>query len=322
VRFDDFESPLTGRWVTGGTPNTWARTTNVPTGTTGTWLTDSPNGDYPNSSDNWARTTAIDLRGTRDCKVDFQASVDIEDTFFDFLRVETATNSNGPWTELMSIGLFFVDQHFEARFPDSTDGSASAYLRFRFNPDDQFDGNGVFVDDVDISCVGRFASDSYEHLSGTSMATPHVTGVAALVKARNPGFTPTQLRSALLATTDRKAGLVDVVATAGRVNAAKAVNGTVTNRQPSANAGADRSVRPGSEIVLAGSGSDPEGGGLTYVWTQQWGFPVTIRDDRSATARVTAPDTAQDEPLIFRLRVTDPQGATDIDDVVIRVSSK
>jgi subtilisin family serine protease len=44
----------------------------------------------------------------------------------------------------------------------------------------------------------------YAVFSGTSMATPHVTGAAALVIAANPGFTPAQVRDALLAQAERR----------------------------------------------------------------------------------------------------------------------
>jgi subtilisin family serine protease len=40
---------------------------------------------------------------------------------------------------------------------------------------------------------------NYALYQGTSMAAPHVTGVAALIKARNPGFTPADIRNRLLA---------------------------------------------------------------------------------------------------------------------------
>jgi subtilisin family serine protease len=55
------------------------------------------------------------------------------------------------------------------------------------------------------------------------MATPQVTGVAALVKARNPAFTTAQLRAKLLASVDAKSSLTGKVATGGRINAYKAV---------------------------------------------------------------------------------------------------
>jgi subtilisin family serine protease len=50
-----------------------------------------------------------------------------------------------------------------------------------------------------VSSTWNFATNSpnYAYYQGTSMATPHVTGVAALVLAANPGLTPQQLRARL-----------------------------------------------------------------------------------------------------------------------------
>jgi thermitase len=41
---------------------------------------------------------------------------------------------------------------------------------------------------------------NYDALSGTSMATPMVAGIAGLVRSRNPGLTPTQTKGIILAT--------------------------------------------------------------------------------------------------------------------------
>lgn len=42
----------------------------------------------------------------------------------------------------------------------------------------------------------------YMHMSGTSMASPHVAGVVALVRQANPELTPAQVREVLIATAD------------------------------------------------------------------------------------------------------------------------
>jgi subtilisin family serine protease len=68
------------------------------------------------------------------------------------------------------------------------------------------------------SCTA--ASDtSYSFYSGTSMATPHVAGVAALVVAQYPSISMAELRQRLLSTTVPVAALSGRCVTGGRVNA-------------------------------------------------------------------------------------------------------
>ncbi len=65
---------------------------------------------------------------------------------------------------------------------------------------------------------GRIIS-GYVSLSGTSMATPHVTGAAALFAASRPGVTASQIRTAILSRAVATASLNGRCLTGGRLNA-------------------------------------------------------------------------------------------------------
>ncbi len=98
---------------------------------------------------------------------------------------------------------------------------------------------------------------------------------------------------------------------------------TVGNEPPLASAGGDRTVTPGSFVLLDPSGSsDPEGQPLTYAWTQVSGPPVDIQpvDVSRGQYGFTAPTQAA-EPVVVRLTVTDSQGASDSDDAAITVAA-
>lgn len=100
------------------------------------------------------------------------------------------------------------------------------------------------------------SAPNYTFYQGTSMAAPHVTGVAALVFAMNPGLTPAQVRARLVN------GAIDLFSPghdnrsgAGLVNAYNAVTGT---RGPSANTvvrAIDASTGTVARTAIAANGS-------------------------------------------------------------------
>jgi subtilisin family serine protease len=76
--------------------------------------------------------------------------------------------------------------------------------------------------------LGEPVGDSYTRLSGTSMATPHVTGGAAILAQRHPDWTASKLKATLMASADPGAGMDAYQQGAGRIDVARAITQTVT----------------------------------------------------------------------------------------------
>jgi thermitase len=74
-----------------------------------------------------------------------------------------------------------------------------------------------------VDILSTWLNDEYEEKSGTSMATPVVSGVAALIVAHNPKITVDELRAKILASVDPLESLKGKIASGGRINAAKAL---------------------------------------------------------------------------------------------------
>ena len=71
--------------------------------------------------------------------------------------------------------------------------------------------------------VSTWLGDDYREASGTSMATPYVSGTAALILANEPDMSVEKLRERLLKSVDKIDSLNGKIENGGRLNAAKAL---------------------------------------------------------------------------------------------------
>lgn len=78
-----------------------------------------------------------------------------------------------------------------------------------------------------VSIYSTTPGGGYQYLNGTSMATPHVAGVAALVLSKNPLSTTSKVKEAITKSVVKLSSLNGKVATGGLVNAYAAVTANV-----------------------------------------------------------------------------------------------
>jgi thermitase len=138
-----------------------------------------------------------------------------------------------PQPNVVCVGA--TDQH-DRRAPFSNYGAASVDL---------------FAPGVDI--VSTFPVDDYRFAWGTSMATPHVSGEAALLLASAPSLSAQELKNLILGTADPRPGLAGLSVSGGRANAGAALRRLLGR---SADLGG---LAPAFERCPTSPGSGPDG---------------------------------------------------------------
>lgn len=102
--------------------------------------------------------------------------------------------------------------------------------------------------EVDLAAPGSnilsTVPGGYATFSGTSMATPHVAGAAALMLSTKTDATPDQIRSAMMSSAYQAPDLQGLVASGGRLNVAGALSALGGGSGPDASAECDGSVAP------------------------------------------------------------------------------
>lgn len=157
------------------------------------------------------------------------------------------TISNSAWgRKCYIISQFYRTANFKFRFRLVTNGS-TVY-------------GGVYIDDVGIG-FADVGENIYSSFNGTSMATPHVAGVAGLILAAQPAYSYQQVKDRILNNVDPKAGLSGMVATGGRLNAYNAIYGIMP---PVLNPIGNKTVNENELLTFTISAIDPDSPTITY----------------------------------------------------------
>lgn len=164
--------------------------------------------------------------------------------------------------------------------PGSADAALTVGAVDRDNKIAEFSGRGPRIEGgmikpditapgVDITAalsstatIGDPAADGYTKLSGTSMATPHVAGAAALLAQQHPDLNGSQLKALLVGASTPTPGATPFEQGAGRVDSAKVLTQTVTSQPVSLSFGPQQWPHTGKpaatkDVTYANTGTAP-----------------------------------------------------------------
>ncbi|HEU5469865.1 MAG TPA: S8 family peptidase [Actinophytocola sp.] len=188
-----------------------------------------------------AKVANLSLGGTDSPEIDpVEEAVNTLSEQHGILFVIAAGNSGRPQTvaspgsadAALTVGAVDRDNEiafFSSRGPRTGDGA--------IKPDITAPGVEIVAAKAAEGFLGNPAGDGYVSMSGTSMATPHVAGSAALLAQQHPDWTGAQIKAALTASAAPTAGASAFDQGSGRVDMAKAITQTVVTQPTSVSLG-------------------------------------------------------------------------------------
>lgn len=242
-------------------------------------FTDSPAGDYVNYVTTSLTSDPFDLSGSTGTTLTFWHHYDF--TYYAYGYVEISTDSGANWTELATYP-------YNSDLPDWTqesidlstyDGESSVLIRFRMYNSSYYNGDGWYVDDIDVRATNCFAE------TATPASTQHTFNS---VGSYNP----------ILRVTDND-GYTDT----DQVSVSVRSEPTATINLP-----LDGYSHYREDVLFSGSGTDPDGTIDLYEWDFDGDGTYDWSSTSGADTIYSYSAAGSYNPV---LRVTDNQGYTD-----------
>lgn len=245
IFYDNMESGAS-QWVHGGTLDSWGITNAALGGLENYWnnmsygnfWSDSPGAGYIHDVNSWlASANDINLSPYFGQPVYLSFDGGFQFDYFrsnDTAAIEVSIDSGGNWNTLVNLGPLYIGYgyYYLKQLYVIPDAYKTANFRLRFHiTTDATDYNypgyknrGWIIDNIGI---GTNVTCGYGGMSGTSMATPHVTGAVALIAAEFPAETITERITRILSHAAPLASLNGKCVTGGLLNLDLAMGGTL-----------------------------------------------------------------------------------------------
>jgi len=217
---EDFESttpPGIGLKFTQSGSNSWGT---ILSGSNKSIFGDYANwGNYRNSILSNLDSSAIDLSGKPDSYLNFDVYCDSEDGYDGIILYF--------WNGSAWVAQSVYDGSVSASEAKSLSSYAISNFQFRFtwlsDESNVVPYAGCFVDNIKV-VESDSVNGSYQFMDGTSMAAPHVAGLAALVWGYRPDMDYAEVKNTILTTGDPLSSLAGKTVTGKRINAYNALN--------------------------------------------------------------------------------------------------
>ena len=176
-------------------------------------------GNYQNNIDSSLDSSVINLIGKPDSYLNFDVFCDSEPDYDGIILyfwngsawiAQSIFSGSGSLLEEKSLSSFAIS-NFKFRFRWIADES---------NPVPYY---GCYVDNIKITSYSDGSDEKYDYYEGTSMAAPHVAGLAALIEGYNPSLTTSQVKNTILTTGDSVSSLSGKTVSGKRINAQNAL---------------------------------------------------------------------------------------------------